>query len=98
MAEILKSMELINHHNKTWSIEIESESEGSENAIIRTCFNHGKITEKVFQGTPYDRNNKYIQKVMTQLRKGYIYNNPSMRFAVRLGWYSSSSTCFRIKR
>lgn len=76
MAEILKSMELINH-NKTWNIEIESEAKESEAAIIRTCFNHGKITEKIFQGTPYDRNKKYIQKVMAQLRKGYIYNNPS---------------------
>lgn len=76
MAEILRSMELINHNNKTWSIEIESESEESKTAIIRTCFNHGRITEKIFEGTPYDRKNKYIQKIMAQLRKGYVYKNP----------------------
>ena len=76
MTEILKSMELINESNKTWKIEIESETEKSETAIIRTCFNHGKITEKVFEGTPYDRNLKYIQRIMGQLRKGYKYINP----------------------
>ncbi len=29
-------------------------------------------SEKVFQGTPYDRNRTYIQKIMAQLRKGDI--------------------------
>lgn len=78
MSKILKSMELINpNNNKTWHIEIESESEESKTAMIRTCINHGRITEKVFEGTPYDRKNKFVQTVMAKFRKGYIYNNPN---------------------
>ena len=75
MSTILKSMELINSNNKTWRIEIEGESEESRTTIIRTCFNHGRTTEKVVEGTRYDRNKQYIQKIMGQLRKGYRYRN-----------------------
>ena len=77
MSEIWRSMELINPNNqKTWQIEIESESGESDRAIFRTCFNHGKIKEKDFQGTLYDRKNKYVQAIMEKMRKGYVYSNP----------------------
>lgn len=76
MSEILNSMELVSPKQKIWSIELEAESEKSETAVFRTCFQHGKVTERIFHGTPFDRKRQYIQMIMKQLRKGYVYQNP----------------------
>lgn len=52
---------------KYWNIEIDG-------TIIRTCRNHGAVKETEELNYPVD---KAIQAVTAQLKKGFIYTNPS---------------------
>ncbi len=68
MAKIeWKEMKLFNPDTqKHWQVEVDGNT-------IRTCLNHGKVKEKE-EKHPDD---KAIQAVMGQLRKGFLYTDPN---------------------